>query len=259
MLIGERIAEGVAPATDSAKHLFDAGGKRVRPMALLLAHACWAPINDKARGLAAAAELVHMATLLHDDVIDDGDTRRGRRPRAASGATPSASSRAISCSSKRSGSAPRRWPSPGKSSSRRSGSSSTARWCSSAGGSRSRSTRPRTSRSCAARPPRCSSGPSAPARAKAAHRRRRSTRSAHSARTSASPSSSSTTCSTTTATPARRANRCSPTSARQGHAPSHPCRSARRRGLRLPRGRRSRWRRRSSPPSRGACSLLRRV
>ena len=76
--IGERIASGVAPATDSAKHLFDAGGKRVRPMALLLAHACWSPVDEKARGLAAAAELVHMATLLHDDVIDDGDQRRGR-------------------------------------------------------------------------------------------------------------------------------------------------------------------------------------
>ena len=77
-LIGARIALGVAPATGSAKHLFDAGGKRVRPMALLLAHACWSPVDEKARGLAAAAELVHMATLLHDDVIDDGDQRRGR-------------------------------------------------------------------------------------------------------------------------------------------------------------------------------------
>jgi octaprenyl-diphosphate synthase len=77
-LIGRHIGAGVAPATDSAKHLFDAGGKRVRPMALLLAHACWTPVDEKARGLAAAAELVHMATLLHDDVIDDGDQRRGR-------------------------------------------------------------------------------------------------------------------------------------------------------------------------------------
>ncbi len=77
-LIADRIKAGVVPASDSAKHLFDAGGKRIRPMALLLAHACWSPIDDKARGLAAAAELVHMATLLHDDVIDDGDQRRGR-------------------------------------------------------------------------------------------------------------------------------------------------------------------------------------
>lgn len=77
-LIEKHVAAGVSPATDSAKHLSDAGGKRVRPMALLLAHACWSPLDDKARGLAAAAELVHMATLLHDDVIDDGDQRRGR-------------------------------------------------------------------------------------------------------------------------------------------------------------------------------------
>jgi octaprenyl-diphosphate synthase len=77
-LIGVHVGAGVAPATDSARHLFEAGGKRVRPMALLLAHACWSPVDEKARGLAAAAELVHMATLLHDDVIDDGDQRRGR-------------------------------------------------------------------------------------------------------------------------------------------------------------------------------------
>ncbi|HEY8076891.1 MAG TPA: polyprenyl synthetase family protein, partial [Labilithrix sp.] len=64
--IGERIAVGVAPATDSARHLFDAGGKRVRPLALLLASACFGPIGARARDLAAACELVHMATLLHD-------------------------------------------------------------------------------------------------------------------------------------------------------------------------------------------------
>ncbi|MBX3185443.1 MAG: polyprenyl synthetase family protein [Labilithrix sp.] len=77
-LVATHIAAGVSPAIESARHLFDAGGKRVRPMALLLANACFAPIGESARGLAAAAELVHMATLLHDDVIDDGDQRRGR-------------------------------------------------------------------------------------------------------------------------------------------------------------------------------------
>lgn len=76
-IVREHIAAGVAPATESARHLFESGGKRVRPMALLLAHSCFRPLDDTARGLAAAAELVHMATLLHDDVVDDGDQRRG--------------------------------------------------------------------------------------------------------------------------------------------------------------------------------------
>jgi octaprenyl-diphosphate synthase len=76
--IDARIQRGVPPATDSAQHLFTSGGKRVRPLALLLATACFGPISPRARDLAAVAELVHMATLLHDDVVDDGDERRGR-------------------------------------------------------------------------------------------------------------------------------------------------------------------------------------
>lgn len=77
-LIRRRIADGVTPGKESATHLFDAGGKRVRPLGLLLAAACFGTIDARARDLGAAAELVHMATLLHDDVIDDGDQRRGR-------------------------------------------------------------------------------------------------------------------------------------------------------------------------------------
>jgi octaprenyl-diphosphate synthase len=77
-LVRQRIAQGVKPGADAASHLVDAGGKRVRPLGLLLAAACFGPLSARARDLAAAAELVHMATLLHDDVIDDGDQRRGR-------------------------------------------------------------------------------------------------------------------------------------------------------------------------------------
>jgi octaprenyl-diphosphate synthase len=76
--IEDAIARGVAPATDSARHLAGSGGKRVRPLAVLLATACFGAVGARAKDLAAVAELVHTATLLHDDVIDDGDLRRGR-------------------------------------------------------------------------------------------------------------------------------------------------------------------------------------
>jgi octaprenyl-diphosphate synthase len=68
---------GPRPATDAARHLLERGGKRVRPLSLLLSAACFGGISDTARELAVVAELVHNATLLHDDVIDDGTERRG--------------------------------------------------------------------------------------------------------------------------------------------------------------------------------------
>jgi octaprenyl-diphosphate synthase len=69
--------EGEEPATDAARHLISGGGKRIRPLALLLAAACFGPVPAAARELAVVAELVHSATLLHDDVVDEGQQRRG--------------------------------------------------------------------------------------------------------------------------------------------------------------------------------------
>ena len=61
----------------AARHLVGAGGKRIRPMvALLSCGACGGDMRT-AVPYAAAAELTHSATLLHDDVIDDGPVRRG--------------------------------------------------------------------------------------------------------------------------------------------------------------------------------------
>lgn len=71
-------SEGEAPSTSAAEHLIASGGKRVRPLTLMLSAACFGPIDDRARELAAVVEMVHVATLLHDDVIDDSDERRGR-------------------------------------------------------------------------------------------------------------------------------------------------------------------------------------
>jgi octaprenyl-diphosphate synthase len=74
--LGAAVTDGPSPGIDAAKHLVSRGGKRVRPIALLLSAACFGGINDKARELAVVSELVHSATLLHDDVIDEGMERR---------------------------------------------------------------------------------------------------------------------------------------------------------------------------------------
>jgi octaprenyl-diphosphate synthase len=70
--------EGARPGPEAARHLVGMAGKRVRPLTLLLSSACFGPVSDAARELAVVAELVHSATLLHDDVIDDSPVRRGR-------------------------------------------------------------------------------------------------------------------------------------------------------------------------------------
>jgi octaprenyl-diphosphate synthase len=76
--LGRAVRSGVSPATDAAVHLLEAGGKRVRPMCVILAASCFGSIGPAVRAAAVASELVHLATLLHDDVIDDGRERRGQ-------------------------------------------------------------------------------------------------------------------------------------------------------------------------------------
>lgn len=61
----------------AASHLIDLGGKRLRPVCVALAARTGSGFSDEARALAVAVELVHNATLLHDDVIDLGELRRG--------------------------------------------------------------------------------------------------------------------------------------------------------------------------------------
>ena len=61
----------------SATHLLALKGKRLRPMCVALAAKVGDGFGPIARSLASAVELVHSATLLHDDVVDDGTMRRG--------------------------------------------------------------------------------------------------------------------------------------------------------------------------------------
>ena len=62
----------------AARHLVSAGGKRIRPMVTLLSCGACGGEMSTAVPYAVAAELTHSATLLHDDVIDDGPVRRGQ-------------------------------------------------------------------------------------------------------------------------------------------------------------------------------------
>jgi octaprenyl-diphosphate synthase len=77
-LIHERLSSPVSMIPNVATYLIDAGGKRIRPLITLAAASLFGPVNDAARRLAAAVEFIHTATLLHDDVVDGSDLRRGK-------------------------------------------------------------------------------------------------------------------------------------------------------------------------------------
>lgn len=61
------------------RHMVDSGGKRLRPILTLLSARVFGDDLEKTVPIAAAAELIHMATLAHDDVIDQASTRRGEQ------------------------------------------------------------------------------------------------------------------------------------------------------------------------------------
>ncbi len=60
------------------KYILDGGGKRIRPMLLILCCEAAGGKADEAMNAAAAIELLHNFTLVHDDIMDNADTRRGR-------------------------------------------------------------------------------------------------------------------------------------------------------------------------------------
>ena len=78
-LLAERAASPVATIPDLSAYLIAAGGKRLRPvLTLASARAVGGKGCDAVNKLATAVEFIHTATLLHDDVVDDSDLRRGK-------------------------------------------------------------------------------------------------------------------------------------------------------------------------------------
>jgi octaprenyl-diphosphate synthase len=77
-LIHARLDSDVPLVRQVAEYLVAAGGKRLRPAILLLACGAAGYAGEKRVPLAAVIEFIHTATLLHDDVVDASDLRRGR-------------------------------------------------------------------------------------------------------------------------------------------------------------------------------------
>ena len=78
VLIRTRLDSDVGLVREVARYIVASGGKRLRPALLLLASGAVAYAGDKRLQLAAVVEFIHTATLLHDDVVDESQLRRGR-------------------------------------------------------------------------------------------------------------------------------------------------------------------------------------
>jgi octaprenyl-diphosphate synthase len=74
----KRIQSRVALIPEMGKYIQKSGGKRVRPAVLLMAARLAGYTGDKAVLNASVVEFIHTATLVHDDIIDGADVRRGR-------------------------------------------------------------------------------------------------------------------------------------------------------------------------------------
>ncbi len=78
-VIQRRLASDVAMIDKIAHYIISAGGKRIRPMLVLLFSSALGFNGPERFELAATVEFIHTATLLHDDVVDESALRRGRQ------------------------------------------------------------------------------------------------------------------------------------------------------------------------------------
>ncbi|MCL4146030.1 UNVERIFIED_CONTAM: hypothetical protein GTU68_050048 [Idotea baltica] len=76
-LIRTKLSSDAHLLEEIPEYLLDLGGKRMRPvLCLMIAKALGNPVNEKLVQISAGIELIHMATLLHDDIIDNASLRR---------------------------------------------------------------------------------------------------------------------------------------------------------------------------------------
>jgi octaprenyl-diphosphate synthase len=78
-VIRHRLASEVMLINQISEYIISAGGKRLRPALLLLVAGALGDRTGHRHELAAVVEFIHTATLLHDDVVDESDLRRGRQ------------------------------------------------------------------------------------------------------------------------------------------------------------------------------------
>jgi octaprenyl-diphosphate synthase len=78
-VIRHRLASEVMLINQISEYIISAGGKRLRPALLLLVAGALGETTGHRHELAAVVEFIHTATLLHDDVVDESDLRRGRQ------------------------------------------------------------------------------------------------------------------------------------------------------------------------------------
>lgn len=78
-VIRRQLHSGVPLVNQIAEYIISAGGKRIRPVLVLLTANAYGYNGTAHHDLAAVIEFIHTATLLHDDVVDESSLRRGRK------------------------------------------------------------------------------------------------------------------------------------------------------------------------------------
>ncbi len=78
-VIRRRLASDVVLINQISNYIIESGGKRLRPALVVLSGNHFGAAREHCHDLAAIIEFIHTATLLHDDVVDESDLRRGRK------------------------------------------------------------------------------------------------------------------------------------------------------------------------------------